>query len=149
MNLGLNVAIKISAGHRGLPVAPSTWASTPFRYPPITLERSGRHFWADDDEIMDKYCNTEGSTQLVASSNWQWGDYDLELSYETLESDLGRFGQHGPIIVALDEMSCTLLSGAFWDNAWSENPEPSPLADLIGVAPPPPETDWYFACQFE
>lgn len=127
--------------------APKAGSAEPsFWYPPISFERRGLFFAADDPQLMYRYCNTEGSTQLIGP-NWQYGDYELELTFESVESEIGQLGRRGSLLLGLDDASCSTLSDTFWENALSDSPEASPLADLIGLAPPPGETDWYFTCQ--
>ncbi len=121
-------------------------AEPTFPYPEIRFEHFPTGGFSPDDEtLLAHYCWIENDGHLVDSNGFRI--FGPELWFEPIQTEIGELGVHGPVIIGLDKQSCSLLSHAFWDNAHADDPIRSPVADLIGVAPPGPLDDWHINCQ--
>ena len=116
-----------------------------FPYPPVSFDRLGGRFFADDIELLDWNCDLGRSTQLADRYKLR-EDAPPSISSQPLETSIGVLGVHGPMVLGLDGDQCEQLVGAYWIGPSLEPRPLSPIADLIGVAPPAGHTDWYYSC---
>ncbi|MEM7092959.1 MAG: hypothetical protein AAF567_08150 [Actinomycetota bacterium] len=119
-----------------------------FRLPSVTITLNDGRFWADDLGLLDWACAVDRSTQL-GDRHLLRTDAEPRLTYQVVESDLGRIGVHGPLVIGLDRDQCSALTRAWWGVPTTEREGLTPIADVVGLAPPEGEPDWVYTCQPE
>lgn len=116
-----------------------------FPLPPMDLVAADGWLTATDLELLDWHCDVSRSTQLQ-SAHLLPTEPLRRLTSTPTASAIGDIGVHGATVVGLSPDQCSLLTRAWWDRPGEELGTGSPIADLLGVAPPEGQRDWFYTC---
>lgn len=117
-----------------------------FPLPPMSLVREDGWFRAEDLELLDWHCEIQRSSQLQERHRLRT-EPERFVTYSTIDSLIGEVGVHGPVAIGLSSDQCSRMTRAWWGRPAADLGTGRPIADLLGVDPPPGEDDWYYICQ--
>lgn len=117
-----------------------------FPLPSMALERRNGWLESDDLELLDWYCDVERSSHLHGRHLLRT-EPERRITYDPTESLIGEIGIHGPLAIGLTREQCSALTRAWWGRPVEALGTGSPIADLIGLDPPPGAEDWHYTCQ--